>query len=186
MSRWRAALGVLVSAVVCGVAAAQGLVPRTALPGLTRIDEVGDDADPLSRSQRFAPVDLRMPTGFEGVYRFKRTTPFGQSQTMTARMDGGLIAVFPNSVYVPARGGLIPAVPAGTVYVIGGVSALGAAQEEHRPAASPTAVDLRAPSSVFVPRAPEPSAPTQEPAQSVWTSEYLRRARVEAMLRSIR
>jgi len=74
-------------------------------------------------------LDLRLPTGFDGVYQLNKTDIFGTgspgepSQSVYMRMDGGLMAVFPRSVYRDAGpaggGGLIPQIPAGTIFYIG-------------------------------------------------------------------
>jgi len=59
-------------------------------------------------------LDMRQPLGFEGVFRLVR--PDGTEEF--ARIDGGLVAVFPRSVCV---GGGSAVTPPGTVFHIGGL-----------------------------------------------------------------
>jgi hypothetical protein len=153
------------------------------LPGLRRIDEGGADRGPLSDSQRVAPVDLRVPTGFQGVYQFDRPTPFGKPEAMFARTSGGLTAVFPRSVYVESRGGLVPEIPAGTVFMIG-KPVTAASQAPARP---PLAVDLSVSGQgepVRLRPAVVRDAPRTEPL-TIWTSERLRQQRLGRLLESV-
>ncbi len=165
-------------------AAQHGLWPEPTLSGLRRVESGVADAGPLSTSQRVLPVDLRAPTGFEGVYEFDRAGPWGTTETMFMRTSGGLSAVFPRSVYVPAPGGLVPEIPAGTVFVIGSPWASWGADRGRRGAPrSPLAVDMS------VRQAPTPAPLVHPPAASaayerrtIWNNETFRRQRVEQLL----
>src|SRR5205814_5078916 len=106
-----------------------------------------------SMSQRLVPVDLRRPTGFKGVFQFDRAVPFGKPETVYTRANGGLYAVFPRSVYLSAPGGLVPQIPAGTVFMIGLPPERAAPRGG--PSQSPTAVDM----SVQGQAEPAPPAP---------------------------
>ena len=70
-----------------------------------------EDADPLGRSLFNQPIDFRAPSGFEQVY------DLGDGRL--ARIDGGLIAVFPRSTYTTGSDGTTPTIPPGTTYYIG-------------------------------------------------------------------
>src|SRR5436309_7301200 len=95
----------------------RGLVVRFALGALTsspalaqitppppnRVEPGVGDRGPGSVSLRQAPLDLRSPAGFEGVYQIDRTNPFASPGERTTpffmRQDGGVMAVFPRSTY---------------------------------------------------------------------------------------
>lgn len=184
----RAALGLAGVAVCAGGAWAQrGIWPEPVLPGLRRVDAGVADVGPLGTSQRQMPVDLRVPTGFEGVYAFERPGPLGKPETMYMRANGSLAAVFPRSVYVASPGGLVPAIPAGTVFIIGSPladpRAFGA--KRGRPV-SPLAVDQRVPREDETPR-PPPAARSARASESlsIWNSERVRRQRVGELLGSL-
>lgn len=93
---------------VSGYARAQqserGLVPVT--PGT-------QDAAPLRRDMMVQPMDLRLPVGFDRVYRDR-----GGSD-MYYRIGGGVTAKFPRSVYYSTPGGTVTGIPPGTVFMIG-------------------------------------------------------------------
>ncbi|HWB19065.1 MAG TPA: hypothetical protein VG711_02105, partial [Phycisphaerales bacterium] len=83
---------------------------------LKEVDQGFGDEGPLRTSLRDFSVDLRLPTGFQKVYQ----VPGREDELM--RVSGGLIAVFPRSVYATGRGGgQLPLIPPGTVYYIGGI-----------------------------------------------------------------
>jgi hypothetical protein len=82
-------------------------------PRLKSLDQSVEDTGPLSRSFRVPPTDLRGPSGFQQVYRVP-----GQEELLM-RGSGELFAVFPYSSYLPTRRGLVPTIPAGTVFYIG-------------------------------------------------------------------
>ena len=71
------------------------------------------DRGPLDLSLRWIDPGLRLPFGYDQVY-MGRDGGFW-------RADGGLVARFEQSTYLPSRYGMIPDIPASTVFVIGGV-----------------------------------------------------------------
>lgn len=75
------------------------------------VDQGWEDIDPLARSLFHARPDLRSATGFGDV--------FDLGDGRFARVDGGLVAVFPRSTYVGTLDGLVPTIPPGTVFYIG-------------------------------------------------------------------
>jgi hypothetical protein len=143
-----------------------------ALPGISRID--------LRR-------DLRQDSGFGTVYKFEGAKPFGgpgQTQSMFFRIDGGLTAVFPSSVYIPTTQGLLPEVPPGTTFYIGQLPAsLSPSPPPPRPR-SPLLVDL----SASAERRPLHVTPmTREVASSpggvsIWESEEVRTRTISRLL----
>ncbi len=72
-----------------------------------------DDRGGLEKSLRVLPVDLRVPSGFQSVYRVP-----GEEERMM-RGSGALFAIFPRSLYRRTSEGSTPIIPAGTVYSIG-------------------------------------------------------------------
>ncbi len=87
-----------------GVPTEHGLVPVT--PGT-------QDAAPLRRDMLVQPRDLRLPVGFDRVYR-------DQSQSgVYFRIGGGITARFPRSVYYSTPFGTVTDIPPGTVFLIG-------------------------------------------------------------------
>ena len=72
-----------------------------------------EDRGSLSESLRSAPLDTRQDQSFERLYKIEG------SDGVYVRKAGGLYAVFKNSTYIDTEQGLIPIVPAGTVYSIG-------------------------------------------------------------------
>ena len=80
---------------------------------LTAVEQSIADRGPLDAGLRWMPSGLRLPTGYDQVY----TREGGGFW----RADGGLVAKFQQSVYVPTRSGLAVDIPASTVFVIGGV-----------------------------------------------------------------
>jgi hypothetical protein len=141
-----------------------------ALPGVSRID--------LRR-------DLRMDSGFGTVYRLDSPRPFagpGQTQSMFFRIDGGLTAVFPSSVYVPTMQGLMPEVPPGTTFYIGQLPSSLLPPPPPRPR-SPLQVDLSV--SAQQPAAIRPGVrevPMSRGDESIWESEEVRKRSVSRLL----
>ena len=84
-----------------------------------KVDPGTSDVSPNAASLRRMEVDLRRPTGFDGVYQLSKVDAFGRGQNMFMRIDGGVTAIFPRSVYVPTAAGLVPQIPPGTVFQIG-------------------------------------------------------------------
>jgi hypothetical protein len=89
---------------VTGTAAAGPTRPR-----LDIVDAGREDVGPLATSLRADPVDQRLPTGFDRVYRVPG------SESLLMRGNGALFAVFEESVYRRAGAAL----PPGTVFHIG-------------------------------------------------------------------
>jgi len=80
------------------------------------IDATYADVSPLALSQRVLRADLRVPTGFDRVFRIG--VPGGE--TRFARIDRGVTAIFPRSTYTPTESGLLATIPPGTIFSIGG------------------------------------------------------------------
>ncbi len=80
---------------------------------LEAIDAGRDDLGGHVTSFRLMPLDMRLPTAFQRVYR----VPGDDSKLM--RGNGALFAVFPQSAYRRVGGQDVPVVPPGTVYHIG-------------------------------------------------------------------
>lgn len=154
-------------------AAAQSHVP---------VEQGVADLGPLSQSLRVEQPDLRAPAGFDQVYRLH--SPSGES--FYARIGGGVVAVFPRSVYVPTRRGLLADIPPGTVFYIGGlppvyndqpgISALPPSPLLADTAVAPLAADLRLPLQATAP------LPTPPPLPSLWTDETYRHHRLQRLL----
>lgn len=166
----------LLPTLACSAALAQ--------PGLRTVEEGIDDASPLARSTRLAPRDLRKPTDFERVYEL--TAPDGKVSYV--RIDGGLAAVFPQSVYNTK--GDAP-YPPGLVFHIGTADLLASARApEITPAPARNRLDTRIDRA-----APTRPAIEPEPAESVRpeaipgppeiiTNEIYRRLRIAQLLES--
>lgn len=103
------------------------------------------DRGPLDASLRWVSSGLRLPTGYDQVYRL--------DDGGLMRADGGLAATFDQSIYQSTRWGPVAVIPASTLFVIGGVP-LGAESGHGRL----LAVDPLDPGAV-----PAPSAPTATP-----------------------
>lgn len=120
--------------------AGEDAVPIDALPvTLEVVDQGIADIGSLSASHRVQRTDQRVPTAFDRVYR----VPNDPEKLM--RIDGALRAVFHESEYLETREGLLPLVPAGTVWTFGDASAGCAGEprcrvnESFAPAAQPRA-----------------------------------------------
>lgn len=93
----------------------------------TKVEQRIGDVDPLGVSSRQLPTDLRVPIGFRDVYRINGSAMHANrwgivnqmGGDLFARMDGAVTAVFPQSVYTETREGVVPLIPAGTVFIIG-------------------------------------------------------------------
>jgi len=103
-----------------GSLCAQSGSPQSHIPGapplLERVDPTIADISPLSESLREVNMqaDLRLPTGFQNVYRVP-----GRADLLM-RASGGIYAIFPQSAYVPTeKGDMAAIVPPGTVFSIG-------------------------------------------------------------------
>ena len=156
--------------------AAEGVSEQVNLAQPERIEPGHVDVSPHAISTKKLELDLRLPTGFDGVYQVSQKNAIGQTQNLFMRIDGAVTAVFPRSVYVPTEAGLVPDIPPGTVFHIGPV----VEQRRDKPRVRPESmVDARTSSEP----APAPliglasSSPT-----SLITDEAYRQRRVEALL----
>lgn len=171
-----------------------------------KIEPGSEDAAPL-KIQRLEPrIDLRVPTGFDGVYQINKADIFGRPQipgapgdSLYMRMDGGLMAVFPRSVYrETSRGGLVPQIPPGTVFYLGGLPSglVGAGKvQDSQGKAGPTA-PMRTPPDAASPTdpdavpfalsgigVPQDSARFLRPGTiTIWKDETYRRRRLDTLL----
>ncbi len=117
-------------------------------PLLERVDPTIGDVSPLGESLREVNMqaDLRVPTGFQNVYRVP-----GRSDLLM-RASGGIYAIFPQSAYVPTeKGDMAAIVPPGTVFSIG---MPGPWMYASRWVAGPTKVSLDGTNSSLAPVAP--------------------------------
>ncbi|MFO0833388.1 MAG: hypothetical protein U0638_00345 [Phycisphaerales bacterium] len=96
-----------------------GMAPL-AEPPLEPVQQGTVDANPLAAPANVQPLDLRLPLGFDRVYRVVEPGRSMLNQRY-ARSSGALTAVFPRSQYTPTRDGVVPEIPAGTIFYIGGL-----------------------------------------------------------------
>lgn len=82
-------------------------------PRLEMLEAGVEDRGGIEASFRVLPVDMRLPSGFQGVYRVP-----GREDLMM-RGNGALFAIFPRSQYRRAGAGLLPVTPADLHYSIG-------------------------------------------------------------------
>lgn len=80
---------------------------------LKPLDQTVEDTSPLSISLRQIERGLREPTAFDQVYRVP------DRDDLLMRIEGGIYAIFPQSVYTHGKNGTLPLIPAGTVFYIG-------------------------------------------------------------------
>jgi len=106
-------LSLAISLLIASAAGGQEISPQNLQP----VDPTVEDTGPLSISLRELQVDLRGPVGFEHIYRVP-----GHEDDLYMRVDGGLLAVFPQSVYTDTRWGPVPIIPNNTVFYIGAES----------------------------------------------------------------
>lgn len=106
--------------LVATVMGAGGTAFAQPQPTLERVTPGIGDIGPSSVDTRVAPPDLRQPTGFEGVYRVGPPNPLGKFDARPlVRISGATLAVFPRSAYMVTRGGVMPQIPAGTIFYLG-------------------------------------------------------------------
>lgn len=114
MSRRRIAILTL---IVLAVAAPRGQCRQDARPVPLEppLDEAVEDRNVLARSLRLVDPGLALPDDFGQVYRVPGR------QDLLMRIQGGLYAVFPYSVYKrDKKGRTFADVPSGTIFHIGG------------------------------------------------------------------
>lgn len=132
-----------------------------------------EDADPHALTMRRIELDLRKPVDFENLYQVSKVDAFGRGQPMFMRIDGGITAVFPRSVYRDTASGGAPVIPPGTVFWIG---------------APPVEVDTLPPipGDTFLHLSVANDPPVQPTStvtvNSIVTDEAYRRRRVAALL----
>ncbi len=80
---------------------------------LKPLDQTVEDTSPLDISLRQIERGLREPSAFDQVYRVPNR------EDLLMRIEGGIYAIFPQSVYTRGRNGTLPLIPAGTVFYIG-------------------------------------------------------------------
>ncbi len=80
---------------------------------LKPLDQTVEDTSPLSRSLRHIERGLREPSAFDQVYRVP------DRDDLLMRIEGGIYALFPQSIYTQGKNGTLPVIPAGTVFHIG-------------------------------------------------------------------
>ena len=106
-----------------------GPVTTAAIPGarpltgadLERVTMGGGDINVLGADGRMPLANLRVFNDFTGLYRIP-TTARTKYAGWYAREQGGVYAVFPQSVYSrDGDGNIIVDVPPGTVYLVGGI-----------------------------------------------------------------
>jgi len=185
------AVGVLWGGVLCGLAS------PGAAQELERVEEIWGDAGPLNESLRQLPLDMRRPSGFEHLYRVPG------SKNLLTRMDGSLAAVFPRSVYSSSPNGVIPVIPPGTVFYVGGLpdesynrwgggqmggasmfkphpqrSPINRTLAIHTPIVRMPTVALRSTNATHLGRS--------EPVPTIWSDEFYRRDRITHLLGVVR
>ncbi|HYE63514.1 MAG TPA: hypothetical protein VD997_16105 [Phycisphaerales bacterium] len=153
------------TALLMSIASAAPAQPESVTAGGARwtpTEPTVGDMNPVGTSQRAMPVDLRVGSGFDRLYKLDaRPRFFGGSggggwaagdSDYYMRMNGGVMAVFPRSSYAMTRRGLLTEVPPGTVFSIGGnVNKLMGAQ--------PGINEPRVPGQNFVDRSAKPGSP---------------------------
>jgi hypothetical protein len=77
------------------------------------LDQSVNDVNPLATSFRHMQEDFRQPLGFSEVY------PVPGRPDLLMRVNGSVYAVFPQSVYSEGKKGIVPMIPANTVFYIG-------------------------------------------------------------------
>ncbi len=86
---------------------------------LTRVEQGYSDIEPILQSLRVQPVDMRESVGFDILYKGTWNDPAVGSREVFARRHGALTAVFPRSSYVRTKEGVVPEIPAGTIFYFG-------------------------------------------------------------------
>lgn len=198
--RWHTWCGVLAGMTVSAAVVAQPVhkgVKFEAVEGTIA------DMGPLSLGQRILRSDLRLPSGFDQVYRV--SVPGGEP--VFARVANGVTAIFPRSVYSATEMGLQATIPPGTIFSIGGdlrallPSSVASASVRRNWAGASMFADRsversgRMPSVLMRNADPyaDPAAvrvrdveveplPTNEGPATIWNNEVLRKRRLAALL----
>lgn len=158
---------ILVSAISFAlIDSRQPLNPRDLDP----VEQGFHDVEPLMIDARNLTRQLRDPANFEQVY----AVPGRDDLFM--RIHGGLIAVFPRSVYVPTRRGGVPVIPPGTRFYIGDLPA--ALLGTEAPGEVSDAAGLR----IEPDRATDSAESAGAEPGSIWTDETYRRSRIGELM----
>lgn len=113
------AVASLLSMIALAAPPAGGAAHRTTVqtsplrPELEVVEQGVEDRGGIEKSFRVLPLDMRVPTGFQQVYRVP-----GRDDLLM-RGNGALFAVFPRSVYMRTAFGAIPVAPADVHFSIG-------------------------------------------------------------------
>jgi hypothetical protein len=180
----------LVFLAMIGVQPVPRPAPPASQPELKRVDPAVGDIGPLGVSIRDMGVDLRVPTGFQDVYRIKGRDPrdLRSESGLFVRIDGGIYAVFGRSVYTQTPQGLSVDVPPGTVFYLGGLptSITGEPVVPLSANYADTSASTRIPDAPPPPPAPPAGAPrrpsTAPVPPGIFTSEPLRARVVRDLL----
>lgn len=198
-------LAPLAATLWAGAAAAQPAAqPWEPRPRGTRVEQGVGDVGPLSVSPREPRVDLRLPTDFDGVFRLNPVdrfgnqvpegSPFAEGGGLFMRTSGGLTAVFPRSSYIQTKGGLVPQIPAGTVFYLGELpeGLVGRARAPRRPDNFiDLSADLRADAPArtdrpgYTPPVPVPITElgmAPRVSLSIWSDDSFRQRRIGQLL----
>ena len=142
--RW-GAVGSIILASTAGATAQQSSTPGRSAGefdpqevvriDLQAVEESIGDQGALDQSLRWVPSGLQLPAGYAQVY--------ARSGGGFFRADGGLVATFDRSIYVPTQYGPMPDIPASTLFVIGGVGAEAAFEAASRPGLVAHAKDVQ-------------------------------------------
>lgn len=162
----------------------------SAQPVLRPVEQGVEDRTATSTSQRVVQRDLRSPAGFDRLYRIEGriTDPAwiraGVREGMYARVQGGVVAVFPQSAYRQlGPGRTLVEVPASTQFLMGDTQRmLGLAPAEGQ-SNLPAPVALQLDQRVDMSAGMESPVVTREIAPSIWNDESYRRLRIAAILR---
>ncbi|MBX3388818.1 MAG: hypothetical protein KF691_05125 [Phycisphaeraceae bacterium] len=103
---------------VFGLFGAWGRAQDSRQPALKPVEQGVADMGPLSGPGRVLSPGLRQPSGFDRVYEVEI-----DGKKYFARQNGATVAVFPRSNYTSFRGMVMPTVPAGTTFYLGGLPA---------------------------------------------------------------
>ena len=147
---------------VITLAAAVGAIGMSSAPlpepPLEPVQQGTVDANPLAAPASVQPLDLRLPSGFDRVFHVVEPWRSSLNQRY-ARTSGALTAVFPRSQYTPTRDGVVPEIPAGTVFYIGGLP--------DNPLTSPPPAIRRGPSYIdrSVRAVPSNAGPAEDPRE---------------------
>jgi hypothetical protein len=128
--------------------------------------------------------DLRQQRGFGNVFRLDVQQPFaqpGQTTTMFFRIDGGVAAVFPESIYRQTPGGPVSEIPPGTTFYVGELPRAVVNPVSRSPYAADLSVSLRGDRRPDQPTV-IPAAPLTNGSAGIWEDEQQRQRTVCSLL----